>query len=217
MIYVPNPARNSTEPKLSEIGKCFVVHGPMKSAKTRTLIETANLYRRDGATVFVVKPTCDTRSPQNYVRDRDGNQLAAYEIEPSCPFDLVQTVLPALPHKPDWVFIDEAQFFSAQIYDTVLSLILKKINVFVAGLTTDFVGRPFGYLSLLFPLLGDNGRVVHLQAQCEHPGCLLKADFHQRTVGGVLSTVNDPVVVIDGAACDVVYSPRCRNHFSFFF
>ncbi len=125
-------------------------------------------------------------------------------------------MLPTLPHKPDWVFIDEAQFFSPQIYDMVLSLILKKINVFVAGLTTDFVGRPFGYLSLLFPLLGDDGCVVHLQAQCEHPGWFLKAYFHQRTVGGVLSTVNDPVVIIDNAMGDVVYSPRCRNHFSFF-
>jgi thymidine kinase len=217
VIYAPNSVfLNPTQPKPSKSGDLVVVYGSMKSGKTGIVIKTAKLYRDDGHAVFVVKPTCDTRSPKNCIRDRDGNELQAYEIDPNRPLDLVDEVLPKLPYKPTWIFIDEAQFFSKEIYDAVLRLLLGGINVFVAGLTNDFVGRPFGHLCLLFPLLGNNGSVVHLQAQCEYPKCTLKADFHQRTIGGVLSVPEDPVVVIDNDDTQIVYSPRCRDHFSFF-
>ena len=137
-----------------------LILGPMYSGKT-----TALLSRRSGNTL-IVNHEFDTRV--DGVGTHDGVEAHAIKCK----------VLPRLPGY-DMYLIDEAQFFES--LDGVETL---APHVVVAGLSGDFMRRPFGKLLELIPKAD---KVTFLKAKCE---CGAPASFTKR-----LSTSTDLVNV----------------------
>lgn len=145
-----------------------LILGPMCSGKS-----TALLRRARGRTLIVTH-SLDTRGEG--VKTHDGVEAAALKC----------TVLPDATGY-DTVLVDEAQFFAS--LDGVESL---APNVVVAGLSGDYMRKPFGKILELIPLAD---KVTFLTALCE---CGNPAPFTKRISG------EDQVISVDSK-----YIPKC--------
>jgi len=145
-----------------------LILGPMYSGKT-----TALLSRRSG-NVLIVNHEFDTRV--NGVGTHDGIEAHAIKCK----------VLPTLSGY-DMYLIDEAQFF-----DSLEGVESLAPHVVVAGLSGDYMRRPFGKLLELIPKAD---KVTFLKAKCN---CGAAASFTKR-----ISTSKDLVNI------DADYIPVC--------
>ena len=127
-----------------------LILGPMYSGKT-----TALLSRRSG-NVLIVNHEFDTRV--NGVGTHDGIEAHAIKCK----------VLPRLSGY-DMYLIDEAQFF-----DSLEGVESLAPHVVVAGLSGDYMRRPFGKLLELIPKAD---KVTFLKAKCK---CGAPASFTKR-------------------------------------
>ena len=130
-----------------------LILGGMWSGKTTTLLQ----YRH-GKTL-IINHENDTRTIG--VKTHDGLEVEAHKCH----------VLPILPDTSafDTVLVDEAQFFAS--LDGVESL---APNVVVAGLSGDYMRRPFGKILDLIPKAS---KVIFLTAKCS---CGEAAPFTKR-------------------------------------
>ena len=67
------------------------------------------------------------------------------------------------------VGIDEAQFFDDTIIDVVQKLANRGIRVIIAGLDTDFLGKPFGPMPALMAVAEDIQTVHAICVKCGSP------------------------------------------------
>lgn len=133
-----------------------LILGPMYSSKSTELLK-----HRD-ANTLIINHSYDTRT--DGVSTHDGFELPAQKCMglPSC--EGYNTVL-----------IDEAQFFES--LDGV-RILAKTKNVVVAGLSGDYLQRPFGKILDLIPKAD---KVIFLTAKCL---CGKPAPFTKRISGG---------------------------------
>ena len=95
------------------------------------------------------------------------------------------------------VGIDEAQFFGENLVEVVQTLANKGKRVIIAGLDTDFKGKPFGPMPALMAIAED---VQKVHAICVRCGNL--ANHSHRL------TKSDKLVVLGEKD---VYEPLCRQ------
>ena len=95
------------------------------------------------------------------------------------------------------VGIDEAQFFDDTLVDVVQTLANRGIRVIIAGLDTDFLGKPFGPMPALMVIAEDIQKVHAICVKCGSP-----ANHSHRLVA------NDALVVL-GEKDE--YEPLCRH------
>jgi thymidine kinase len=95
------------------------------------------------------------------------------------------------------VGIDEAQFFDESIVEVVQTLANKGIRVIIAGLDTDFMGKPFGPMPALMAVAEDIQKVHAICVKCGSP-----ANHSHRLVA------SDALVVL-GEKDE--YEPLCRH------
>ena len=130
-----------------------LILGPMFGGKTTELLRC-----RNGKTL-IINHENDTRTTG--VKTHDGFELPAYkctELPETCAFDTV--------------LIDEAQFF-----DDLSNVESLAENVVVAGLSGDYLKRPFGKILTLIPKAD---KVIFLTANC---ACGKPAPFTKRISG----------------------------------
>lgn len=149
-----------------------LILGPMYSGKT-----TALLQRTSGNTL-VVNHSFDTRTG-NSIRSHDGVEAPAVKC----------THIRDLPRTYDTVLVDEAQFF--EDLEGVEDL---APHVVVAGLSGDYLRRPFGKILDLIPKAD---KVTFLQAVC---ACGAPARFTQRV------SAEDDLVSVSSR-----YLPACEK------
>lgn len=176
-------------------GRLEVITGPMFSGKTEELIRRLTRYQIAGKSINVFGPDIDNRYGEGRLHSHSGRN-----------FECV-----ALPVKGgiaktngEIIAFDEAQFFEekwvcASIYDCIDNG--KKI--IVAGLDTDFRGRPFGAMPYLLAIAD---RVDKLTAICNI--CGEEANMTQRLVDGFPAPYSGETILV-GAKDS--YEARCRN------
>lgn len=178
-----------------ENGYVEVITGCMFSGKTEELIrqlKRAHLARKK---YQLFKPTIDNRySTSELVISHNQQKL------PSVSVDEAQDILPLIKPDTHVVGIDEAQFFAADLVEVVEALAQAGKRVILAGLDTDWQGRPFHPMPQLLAIAD----VIHKKyAICTHCGKL--ATRTQRLVSS-----NKNILVGAGE----VYQARCRTHFN---
>ena len=147
-----------------------LILGPMFSGKTTTL-----LTRKVGKTL-IINHSFDTRG--DGVKTHDGVEEAAMKC----------SVLPNVSDY-DTVLIDEAQFF-----DSLDGIEDIAPNVVVAGLSGDYLRKPFGKILELIPKAD---KVTFLSAVC---GCGAPAPFTKRIS-------NEEYLI----SVESIYQPKCRK------
>ena len=184
-------------------GKLEVYTGPMRSGKTRELLNRVDkIGYVNGYNVLLVKPKTDTRDQE--VKTRFGS------LSFPCKFvdeDNPEELLDIVNEDDKIIAIDEANFFSDKIIGVVEKLLKQNRNVLIAGLGLNFRGEVFGPMG---KLLARADEVNKLKAVCCYKDCDQPATRTQRLVDGKPAPYDAPLVLIgDG---EEGYEPRCLKH-----
>lgn len=178
-----------------------MIVGPMFSGKSEELIRRVRRALIAEQQVQVFSPVQDTRANNGSIISRNGMTVTAEQVGKIAD---CRERLRALPHLPDVIAFDEAQFFDADLVPLIEELIGDGVRVIVAALDLDFAGRPFG--AVIPPLLAIADRVDKLTAVCAVCGSEA-AVRSQRLVDGRPATKDSPLVLVGDTAEG--YEARC--------
>lgn len=181
-----------------DYGWVEVIAGCMYSGKTDELKRRLRqgLYANRQISVFTpVLKNQDYGAPLIIDLD-DGPRLE------SQPVETTGAILEHVREGDDIVAIDEAQFFDVELVRVVDKLATMGYRVIVAGLDTDFRGRPFEVVAVL---MAQAEKVSKLQAICME--CGADASRSQRLVEGRPAQANEPTLRV---AHQAHYEARCR-------
>ncbi len=122
------------------MAKLYFKYGAMGSSKSAQALITRFNYLEQGMTVWLIKPSTDTRDGADVIRSRIGLSCCAQIITPEQ--DIIAAYRAAGAH--DVIIADEAQFFTPEQIDALRALVDEdNIPVLCFGLRTDFQTRFF--------------------------------------------------------------------------
>jgi thymidine kinase len=175
------------------MGWIEVIVGPMFSGKSEELIRRLRRAEIARQRVQIFKPSIDKRYATNGIVSHSGLEI---------PSDLVEDgadILTKVEARTEVVGVDEAQFLGESVVETCMRLADLGKRVIVAGLDTDFMGRPFEPMPRLLVKAEEITKLLAICARCGNP-----AVHTQRLVAS-----EDLIVVGAGG----MYEARCRRCF----
>lgn len=174
-----------------ETGWIEVVTGCMFSGKTEELIRRVRRAQYARQKVIVFKPGVDNRYSEDSVGSHSGMRLRSWQITSAAE-------IPSRVGDAHVVGIDEAQFLGNELPQICEDLANQGKRVIVAGLDTDYLGRPFEPLPHLLAIAEYITKNLAICVVCGNP-----ADRSQRVV-------NRATRVLVGETD--AYEARCRLH-----
>ncbi|WP_317188254.1 thymidine kinase [Escherichia coli] len=182
--------------------KLYAKLGTMAAGKSLELLKTVDTYERSGRHVLIFTPNIDNRYGKDRVVSRTGlgHEATSVHID-----DAEQIYRSAVFERPDVILIDECQFFTKRVIETLAVAIVDGLNIPVIcyGLKTNFKGELFEGSAELFALADDISEIKGL-CQC----CDRKATMNLRFVDGKPAKEGDEVLIGDEE-----YRSVCRKHF----
>ena len=122
------------------MAKLYFKYGAMGSSKSAQALITKFNYEELGMSVWLIKPSTDTRDGADIIKSRIGLECHACIITPEQ--DIAEEYRKAGPH--DVIITDEAQFFTPEQIDQLRTLVDEEdIPVLCFGLRTDFLTHFF--------------------------------------------------------------------------
>ena len=122
------------------MAKLYFIYGVMGSSKSAQALITKFNYEELGMTVWLIKPSIDTRDGADVVKSRIGLSATAQVITPG--EDIIAAYREAGKH--DVIIADEAQFFTPAQIDQLRTLVDEDdLPVLCFGLRTDFLTHFF--------------------------------------------------------------------------
>jgi len=122
------------------MAKLYFKYGAMGSSKSAQALITKFNYEELGMTVWLIKPSIDTRDGAEVIRSRIGLSCRAEVITPEQ--DIKAAYRKAGRH--DVIIADEAQFFTPAQIEQLRDLVDEEdLPVLCFGLRTDFLTRFF--------------------------------------------------------------------------
>ena len=122
------------------MAKLYFKYGAMGSSKTAQALITRFNYMELGMSVWLIKPSVDTRDGADVIKSRIGLEARAQVITPE------QDIIAEYQKQPghDVIIADEAQFFTPAQIDQLRQLVDEEdIPVLYFGLRTDFLTHFF--------------------------------------------------------------------------
>ena len=136
-----------------------VICGSMFSGKTEELIRRLKRAQFAKQKIATFKPTIDKRYSDLDVVSHDSHSISCTPIKsPSRMLQIEEDV--------QVVGIDEAQFFDDSIIDVCQQLAARGVRVIIAGLDTDYLGKPFGPMPGLMAIAEDVQKVHAICVRC---------------------------------------------------
>ena len=136
-----------------------VICGSMFSGKTEELISRLKRAQFANQKIAIFKPTIDNRYSDVDVVSHDLHSIT------STPVDAPVKML-GIADDVQVVGVDEAQFFDDSIVEVVQTLANRGVRVIIAGLDTDFLGKPFGPMPSLMAIAEDVQKVHAICVKC---------------------------------------------------
>ena len=122
------------------MAKLYFKYGAMGSSKSAQALITKFNYEEQGMTVWLIKPSVDTRDGADVIRSRIGLANRAQVITPEQDITLAYRAA----GKRDVIIADEAQFFTPEQIDQLRTLVDEEdLPVLCFGLRTDFLTHFF--------------------------------------------------------------------------
>ena len=175
------------------MGWIEVVVGPMFSGKSEELIRRLRRAEIARQRVQIFKPTIDSRFAANEIVSHSGLGI------PSDNVTKASEILEKLQPRTEVVGIDEAQFLGEELVEVCTKLANLGKRVIVAGLDTDFRGRPFEPMPRLLAVAEEITKLLAICVRCGNP-----AVHTQRMVE------NEELIVVGASGA---YEARCRRCF----
>lgn len=136
-----------------------VICGSMFSGKTEELIRRLKRARFANQKIVTFKPAIDTRYSDMDVVSHDLHSIPCIPVKN--PEDMLQ-----IEDDVKVVGVDEAQFFDKSLVDVAQKLADKGVRVIIAGLDTDYLGKPFGPIPALLAVAEDVQKVHAICVKC---------------------------------------------------
>lgn len=168
-----------------------VIAGPMFSGKSEELIRRVTRYELARVPVQTFKPVIDTRYAATEVVSHSQLSTAATPVTDSVE------LLKSVADRTNVIGIDEGQFFDEGLVEVTMLLAGAGKQIIVAGLDTDYLGRPFEPIPSLMLRAEYVTKTLAVCHRCGGPGM-----FTQRVIH------SDELVVL--GATDA-YEARCRR------
>ena len=167
--------------------------GPMFSGKSEELIRRLRRATIARKRVQVFKPLADDRYSEDEIVTHDSLRMKSDAIASA------QDVLTLLDWRTQVVGIDESNFFGAELVDVANKLADSGKQVIIAGLDTDYIGRPFPPMPDLLALAESITKTLAICLRCGNP-----AKHTQRLID------SDELILVGAAGA---YEARCRRCF----
>ena len=153
------------------MAKLYFKYGAMGSSKTAQALITKYNYEENDLSVWLIKPSADTRDGRTILRSRIGLEAEVEIIPPET--DVMELFRTTRQGKCDVIIVDECQFLTEAQIDQLRGIVNEyNLPVMCFGLRTDFQTR-------LFPgsrrLMDQN----HLRLRCQ--GHRQRPDRQRRT------------------------------------
>lgn len=171
-------------------GSIEVICGSMFSGKTEELIRRLRRAQFAGQKIAIFKPKLDVRYSEDNVVSHDLKSVPSTAIKNPTEIFLMDSDVRV-------VGIDEAQFFDESLIKVVQTLANRGVRVIVAGLDTDYMGKPFGPMPALMAVAEEVQKVHAICVKCGN----LANHSHRLT--------KDQNLVVLGEKD--VYEPLCRD------
>ena len=190
LIFVAHKAKQMFSENHKKSGCIEVVCGSMFSGKTEELIRRLRRAQFANQKIAIFKPALDNRYSDVEVVSHDFHKITSKPIGDASEM---------LSIEPDVevVGVDEAQFFSDNLVEVCQTLANKGVRVIIAGLDTDYLGKPFGPMPQLMEVAEDVQKVHAICVKCGN----LANHSHR------LSKSKDLVVLGEKD----IYEPLCRD------
>ena len=129
------------------MAKLYFKYGAMGSSKSAQALITKFNYEELGMSVWLIKPSIDTRDGKSAIRSRIGLHQEADAIQPEADLCTLYRQM----DKKDVIIADECQFFTPQQIDQLRALVDEdNVPVLCFGLRTDFLTHLFPGSARLF-------------------------------------------------------------------
>lgn len=175
------------------IGWIEVICGPMFSGKSEELIRRLRRAKIARKRVQVFKPALDDRYSADEIVSHADIRMQSEVVSSA------GEIITKLDWRTQVVGIDEANFMKAEVIDIANQLADSGKQVIIAGLDTDYMGRPFSPMPELLSLAEAITKTLAICMRCGNP-----AKHTQRLVE------SDDLIVVGAAG---MYEARCRRCF----
>src|SRR6204780_2573422 len=145
------------------IGWIEIVCGPMFSGKSEELIRRLRRARIARKRVQVFKPAIDDRYSSDEIVSHGDQRMK------SDPVNGAPEILQKLDWRTQVVGIDESNFFGPDLVDIASQLADSGKQVIIAGLDTDYLGRPFSPMPELLCLAESITKTLAICMRCGNP------------------------------------------------
>jgi thymidine kinase len=175
------------------IGWIEVVCGPMFSGKSEELIRRLRRTEIARQRVQIFKPGIDQRYSDGHIVSHSELKIRSESVSNGRELEARVDV------RTEVVGIDEAQFLGMETIDAVTRLADMGKRIIIAGLDTDYLGRPFHPMPELLAIADEITKTLAICMQCGNP-----AKHTQRLVA------SEALIVVGAAG---MYEARCRRCF----
>ena len=182
------------------MAKLYFKYGAMGSSKSAQALITKFNYEELGMTVWLIKPSIDTRDGADLIRSRIGLACRAAVITPEQ--DIKEAYRAAGRH--DVIIADEAQFFTPEQIDQLRELVDDEdLPVLCFGLRTDFLTHFFPGARRLMELADS---LTEIKTVC---ACGRKATVNARIDGEWRIVTEGSQVLLGGNDSYVAMCHKC--------
>lgn len=175
------------------MGWIEVICGPMFSGKSEELIRRLRRAMIARKRVQVFKPVIDNRYSANEIVSHGDQRMRSEVITKPAE------ILSKLDWRTQVVGIDEPNFLGIELIDIANQLADSGKQVIIAGLDTDYLGRPFSPIPELLAIAESITKTLAICMRCGAP-----AKHTQRLVE------SEDLIVVGAAG---LYEARCRRCF----
>jgi thymidine kinase len=175
------------------MGWIEVIVGPMFSGKSEELIRRLRRAEIARQRVQIFKPAIDARYAANEIVSHSGLGIASENVMRG------EEILTRVTARTEVVGIDEAQFLGEEVVGVCTKLADMGKRVIVAGLDTDYRGRPFEPMPRLLSVAEEITKLLAICVRCGNP-----AVHTQRLVE------SEELIVVGAGG---MYEARCRRCF----
>jgi len=175
------------------IGWIEVICGPMFSGKSEELIRRLRRAMIARKRVQVFKPVIDTRYAADEIVSHGDLRMKSEVVNSG------SEILGRVDWRSEVIGVDEANFMGESLVDAAQRLADSGKQVIIAGLDTDYLGRPFAPIPDLLALAESITKTLAICVRCGNPG------KHTQRLRGA-----EDLIVVGSAD---MYEARCRRCF----
>ena len=192
------------------MAKLYFKYGAMGSSKTAQALITKYNYEENDMSVWLIKPSADTRDGADILRSRIGLQASVEVMTPE--MDIFDRFTQTQKDRCDVVIVDECQFMTPAQVDQLRAIVNEyAVPVLCFGLRTDFQTKLFPGSMRLMELADV---IEEIKTMCD---CGAKATINARIDSNGFIVTEGAQVVLGGndsyiAMCHKCYIRGIREH-----